>query len=91
MGVSALIERELGACYVYGVSTGLYKRLPSFGIHVLNIMTSYNTTRYMNELLEKHASDPPSFTVHLYPEHWTLNGGSRFLYNNQVAVSPTSH
>ena len=61
-----------------------------FGIHVSNIMATYNTSRYMNELLEKHASDPPSFTVRLFPEHWTLNGGSRFLYNNQVAVSPTS-
>ncbi|CAL1715167.1 unnamed protein product [Somion occarium] len=47
-------------------------------------MVSYNTTRYMNELLDKHAPDPPSFTVRLYPEHWTI-GGSRFLYNNQMA------
>jgi hypothetical protein len=28
----------------------------------------------------------PSFTINLYPEHWTLNNGSKFLYNNPVAV-----
>jgi hypothetical protein len=24
--------------------------------------------------------------VHLHPEYWTLNHGSKFLYNNPVAV-----
>lgn len=43
-------------------------------------------TRFVDELLEKHKEAPPSFTIQLYPEHWTLNGGSKFLYNNQVAV-----
>ena len=42
----------------------------------------------VQELLAQHEASPPSFTVHLYPEHWTLNHGSKFLYNNQVAVRP---
>ncbi|EKM50542.1 uncharacterized protein PHACADRAFT_213459 [Phanerochaete carnosa HHB-10118-sp] len=48
-------------------------------------MTDYNVTRSVEGLLAQHESSPPSFTVHLYPEHWTLNNGSKFLYNNQVA------
>lgn len=50
-------------------------------------MAGYNLSRSAEELLESHQASPPSFTVHLYPEHWTLNSGSKFLYNNQVAVS----
>lgn len=49
-------------------------------------MAGYNISRSVQELLNEHESSPPSFTVHLYPEHWTLNNGSKFLYNNQVAV-----
>ncbi|EIN09455.1 hypothetical protein PUNSTDRAFT_143012 [Punctularia strigosozonata HHB-11173 SS5] len=48
-------------------------------------MTNYNALRSIRELLAKHETSPPSFTVHLYPEHWTLNNGSKFLYNNPVA------
>ncbi|KAG6888748.1 hypothetical protein C0995_006219 [Termitomyces sp. Mi166 len=48
-------------------------------------MASYNTTRFVEDLLEKTASLSPSFTVHLHLEHWTLNNGSKFLYNNQIA------
>ncbi|KAI0339411.1 hypothetical protein BDW22DRAFT_1300501, partial [Trametopsis cervina] len=48
-------------------------------------MAAYNITRWVDELLEEHKNSPPSFTIQLYPEHWTLNGGSKFLYNNQVA------
>ncbi|KAH0582465.1 hypothetical protein J132_02709 [Termitomyces sp. J132] len=48
-------------------------------------MASYNTTRFVEDLLENTASLPPSFTVHLHLEHWTLNNGSKFLYNNQIA------
>lgn len=51
-------------------------------------MGNYNLTRFVEELLEEHQSDPPSFSVHLYPDYWTLNNGSKFLYNNQVAVCP---
>ncbi|KAJ7036529.1 Spt20 family-domain-containing protein, partial [Mycena alexandri] len=36
-------------------------------------------------LLEKNASQPPSFSVHLHPEHWTLNNVSKFLYNTQIS------
>lgn len=49
-------------------------------------MADYNVSRSVEELLTQHESSPPSFTVHLYPEHWTLNNGSKILYNNQVAV-----
>ncbi|KAH8104068.1 Spt20 family-domain-containing protein [Cristinia sonorae] len=48
-------------------------------------MAGYNLTRSVDELLETNRTAPPSFTVHLYPEHWTLNSGLKFLYNNQVA------
>lgn len=36
-------------------------------------------------LLEEYEKSPPSFSVHLYPGHWTLNNGPKFLYNNQVS------
>lgn len=51
-------------------------------------MTGYNITRSAEELLDKYESDSPSFSIHLYPEYWTLNNGPKFLYNNPVAVSP---
>lgn len=51
-------------------------------------MAGYNLTRSVEELLDANDTLPPSFTVQLHPEHWSLNGGgSKFLYNNQVAVS----
>lgn len=50
-------------------------------------MAGYNQTRFVDDLLDTNEFSPPSFTVNLYPEHWNLNGGSKFLYNNQVAVS----
>ncbi|KAJ3507597.1 hypothetical protein NLJ89_g6208 [Agrocybe chaxingu] len=48
-------------------------------------MAGYNRTRYVEQLLEKTESLPASFTVHLHPEHWVLNNGSKFLYNHQLA------
>ncbi|KAK0444826.1 Spt20 family-domain-containing protein, partial [Armillaria borealis] len=36
-------------------------------------------------LLAKTEAKPPSFTVHLHAEHWVLNNGSKFLYNNYAA------
>ncbi|KAJ7302940.1 Spt20 family-domain-containing protein, partial [Mycena albidolilacea] len=49
-------------------------------------MASYNRTRHAEELLGKNASQPPSFSVHLHPEHWTLNNVStKFLYNTQIS------
>lgn len=49
-------------------------------------MAGYNRTRSVEQLLEKTESSPPSFTVHLHPEFWVLNNGSKFLYQNQIAV-----
>jgi len=49
-------------------------------------MAGYNLTRSVEELLDKTSTLPPSFTIHFYKEHWTLNNGSKFLYGNQVAV-----
>ena len=52
-------------------------------------MAGYNLTRTVEEVLEhfnKEEKNLPSFTVHLHPEYWTLNNGSKFLYNNPVAV-----
>lgn len=49
-------------------------------------MAGYNRTRYVEQLLEKTEPLPPSFTVHLHPEYWVLNNGSKFLYHNQIAV-----
>ncbi|KAF7309430.1 hypothetical protein MIND_00313800 [Mycena indigotica] len=48
-------------------------------------MTSYNRTRNAEELLEKHASHPPSFAVHLHPEHWMLNNVSKFSYSTPIS------
>ncbi|KAF8159849.1 Spt20 family-domain-containing protein [Crassisporium funariophilum] len=48
-------------------------------------MAGYNRTRYVEHLLEKTEGLPPSFTVHLHPEYWVLNNGSKFLYHNQIA------
>ncbi|KAI0796211.1 Spt20 family-domain-containing protein [Abortiporus biennis] len=48
-------------------------------------MASYNMTRFVEDLLDANAESSSSFTVNLYPEHWTLNNGSKFLYNNHLA------
>ena len=53
-------------------------------------MSGYNITRSAEELLDKYESSQPSFSIHLYPDHWTLNAGPKFLYNNPVAVCLTS-
>lgn len=50
-------------------------------------MLDYNLSRSISELLAENEESSPSFTVNLYPEYWTLNQGSKFLYNNPVAVS----
>lgn len=65
-------------------------------------MAGYNLTRFvevitlilflyfglivLKDLLERNKTRPPSFTIHLYPDFWTLNNGNKFLYNNQIAV-----
>ncbi|KAJ7068910.1 Spt20 family-domain-containing protein [Mycena belliarum] len=48
-------------------------------------MAGYNRTRYVEDLLEKNASHPPSFSVHLHPDYWTLNNASKFLYNTPIS------
>ncbi|KAG1878706.1 Spt20 family-domain-containing protein [Suillus tomentosus] len=48
-------------------------------------MSCYNITRSAEQLLDLHEDAAPSFSVHLYPDHWTLNNGSKFLYNNPIA------
>ncbi|KAF8649274.1 hypothetical protein AX16_005902 [Volvariella volvacea WC 439] len=48
-------------------------------------MAGYNRTREVEALLEHTQLLPPSFTVHLHTEYWTLNNGGKFLYNNQIA------
>ncbi|KZT25138.1 hypothetical protein NEOLEDRAFT_1065767 [Neolentinus lepideus HHB14362 ss-1] len=45
----------------------------------------YNLTRSVADLLAKTDTSPASFTIELYVDHWTLNKGSKFLYNNPVA------
>ncbi|KAI0027040.1 Spt20 family-domain-containing protein [Vararia minispora EC-137] len=47
---------------------------------------TYNVTRENRELLEKHRHDPASLSVQLYHDHWTLNSGSKFLYNSPSAA-----
>lgn len=52
-------------------------------------MTAYCDSVLVDGILAKYADSPPSFTVNLYPEHWSLNNSqSKFLYNNPVAVRP---
>jgi len=66
---------EIGHCRLWAAYT------------IKGIMAGYNLTRLVEELLDKTEPSPPSFSVHLHPEYWTLNSGSKFLYNNQIAVS----
>ncbi|KAF8826177.1 hypothetical protein HHX47_DHR6000341 [Lentinula edodes] len=46
-------------------------------------MDGYNRTRFVEGLLERYKAELPSFTIHLHPDAWTLNSGSRFRYDNQ--------
>ncbi|TDL23759.1 hypothetical protein BD410DRAFT_149052 [Rickenella mellea] len=47
--------------------------------------TGYNVMRDDKEFLDENSSSPPSFSIYLYPEHWTLNNGPKFLYTHQVS------
>jgi hypothetical protein len=49
-------------------------------------MAGSNGTRGIDALLASTDGKPASFSVHLYPEHWVLNNGSKFLYQHQTAV-----
>lgn len=50
-------------------------------------MALYNMSRFVQSLLKAHDASPPSFTVRLYREYWTLNNGFKLLYNSPTAVS----
>src|SRR5258708_1897952 len=43
---------------------------------------AYNLTRETQSILKEHATSPPSFSVQLYHDNWTLNSGPKFLYNS---------
>ncbi|KAI0048784.1 hypothetical protein FA95DRAFT_1490339 [Auriscalpium vulgare] len=47
---------------------------------------AHNFTRQSNELLDKYALAAASLTLQLYPDYWTLNQGSKFLYNSPAAA-----
>ncbi|KAA1468931.1 hypothetical protein DENSPDRAFT_549094 [Dentipellis sp. KUC8613] len=47
---------------------------------------AYNLSRQNADLLKKHVDSPPSLSVQLHPDHWTLNSGSKFLYNSPAAA-----
>ncbi|KIJ55209.1 hypothetical protein M422DRAFT_239837 [Sphaerobolus stellatus SS14] len=47
---------------------------------------TYNQPNFSHKLLERHKNSPPSFTINLYDDHWTLNKGpSKFLYTQPVS------
>ncbi|PFH50991.1 hypothetical protein AMATHDRAFT_40421 [Amanita thiersii Skay4041] len=48
-------------------------------------MAGYNRSRFVNDLLDRTKDKPPSFTVHLYSDYWSLNNGSRFHYHIPIA------
>jgi hypothetical protein len=43
---------------------------------------TYNLTRETQSILDEHKNSPPSFSVQLYHDNWTLNSGPKFLYNS---------
>ncbi|VDC02670.1 unnamed protein product [Peniophora sp. CBMAI 1063] len=47
---------------------------------------TYNVTRENKALLERHRNAPPSLSVQLHHDHWTLNSGSKFLYTSPAAA-----
>jgi len=48
---------------------------------------TYNQPKFAQKLLKKYRDSPPSFTINLYDDHWTLNKGpSKFLYTQPVSV-----
>jgi hypothetical protein len=53
---------------------------------------SYNLTREAQSILDEHQNSPPSFSVQLHHDNWTLNSGPKFLYNHPaytVRTTPT--
>ncbi|KAK2462245.1 hypothetical protein APHAL10511_005741 [Amanita phalloides] len=49
-------------------------------------MAGHNKSRFVQDLLQRTEGKPPSFTVNLYPDHWSLNNGSRFHYHIPMAA-----
>ncbi|KAH7094193.1 Spt20 family-domain-containing protein [Auriculariales sp. MPI-PUGE-AT-0066] len=47
----------------------------------------YNSSRWVNELLEEYKDDGPSFSVHLHEGHWSINNSaaSHFLYTSPIS------
>ncbi len=43
---------------------------------------TYNLTREAQSILDENKNSPPSFSVQLYHDNWTLNSGPKFLYNS---------
>ncbi|KAH9046551.1 Spt20 family-domain-containing protein [Lactarius hengduanensis] len=43
---------------------------------------AYNLTRESQSILKQHETSPPSFSVQLHHDNWTLNSGPKFLYNS---------
>ncbi|KAI0306000.1 Spt20 family-domain-containing protein [Multifurca ochricompacta] len=43
---------------------------------------AYNLTRETQSILKECESNPPSFSLQLYHDNWTLNSGPKFLYNS---------
>src|SRR6266702_272063 len=43
---------------------------------------AYNLTRETQSILKEYENSPPSFSVQLDHDNWTLNSGPKFLYNS---------
>ncbi|KAF8330505.1 Spt20 family-domain-containing protein [Amanita rubescens] len=48
-------------------------------------MAGHNKSRFVQDLLQRTEGKPPSFTVNLYPDYWSLNNGARFHYHIPMA------
>jgi len=51
----------------------------------------YNLTREAQSILEQHENSPPSFSIQLYHDNWTLNSGPKFLYNSPAYTVRSLH
>lgn len=52
------------------------------GLRSRSAAMTYNLTRETQSILDEHQNSPPSFSVQLYHDNWTLNSGPKFLYNS---------
>lgn len=58
------------------------RRSRAHSVSELAAAMAYNLTREARSILEEHENSPPSFSVQLYADNWTLNSGPKFLYNH---------